>query len=127
MSPSHTIPFDLRHNHVILAATVNGRPARLILDTGSSVCTLDREWASSIGISTAGTTAAVRGVGDVSVTLATIDSIGFGSVELLGETVALMPFEAVSSAHGIPIHGTIGYSLFARFIVEIDYVARELR
>jgi predicted aspartyl protease len=37
------VPFDLVNDHVFVRASVNGLPADLIVDTGSSVSTLSED------------------------------------------------------------------------------------
>ena len=60
------------------------------------------------------------------VPVATLDSIRLGSLLLEHERVVLVPFNA-SEHHGVQVHGTIGYPLFARYVVQVDYVACERR
>lgn len=121
------IPFTLRLGHVLVHARVNDVQATLVLDTGSGACTLDDTWARALQL-TAGRKAKAIGTGDLKISLATARRIQIGdSVELLDETVALAPFAGVSARHGIPIHGTIGFSFFLRYVVEIDYQAKVLR
>ncbi|HEV8409633.1 MAG TPA: aspartyl protease family protein [Gemmatimonadaceae bacterium] len=124
--PAHTIPFELRGGHVLLSGTVDGHPATFILDSGASMCALDSGWSALLA--TAGSpSTATGGSGAVSMVLARMQSLRLGSLLLRDEAVALMPLAAVGEQHGRRIDGTIGYSLFARFVVEIDYAARVLR
>jgi hypothetical protein len=106
---------------------VNGRPATLILDTGSSMSTLDRDWAAPLGLKESPAPGAAKGVGDVQATLATLDSLRIGSLLMSRERVAILPLRAVSEAHGVSIQGTVGYSIFSQFVVEIDVAGHELR
>src|SRR4051812_2235951 len=99
----HTLPFELAEGHVLLAAAVNGRPATLILDTGSSVTALD---AGAFALIPTAAPVQVKGTGDLSVRLATAEAVDVGPLRMANEMVALMPFDAVSAAHGRPIHGT---------------------
>lgn len=122
-----TIPFTRRLGHILVDARVNGAPATLILDTGSGACSLDETWARDLHL-TPGPTAKAVGVGDMKVALATAARIHIGDgVELVDEMVALAPFAGVSAVHGVAIHGTIGFSFFLRYVVEIDYEANVLR
>jgi hypothetical protein len=126
-APAHTISFALRKNHVVLSAAVNGHEGNLVLDTGSSAATLDRDWALGIGISAQKRPVKALGITSTTVSLAHVGMIRVGTTELADETVALVPLDNVSAAHDVPIHGTLGYSFFARFAVEIDYPRRVLR
>lgn len=124
--PLHVLPFELRRNHIVLSAEVGGRLGQLFLDTGSSAVTLDREWAIAAGVTAQDRPVEAIGVGTATVSLAEVPSIRVGTVELFHETVALVPLAGIGAAHG-PIHGTLGYSFFQRFAVEIDYPGKALR
>ena len=125
--PAHVIPFTLRHRHILLDASLNERPATLILDSGSSVTTLDRGWSATLGLEERPLPGGASGVGNVDAALATVERLGIGSLTMPRETVALMPLGNVSDAHGVRIDGTVGFSLFERFVVEVDGAAREIR
>jgi len=121
------IPFNLRFGHVLLDARVNGRPATLVLDTGSSACTVDAEWGKEQQF-LAGREAKAVGVDDVGIRLTTLESLRLGNgVELRNEVAALVPLHDFSARHGCRIHGTIGFPLFSRHVVEIDYAERVVR
>jgi hypothetical protein len=126
-APAHVIPFTLRQGHVLLAATANGRPATLILDSGSSISTLDRDWAAPLGLAETPLAAPAQGVGEARASLATLGALAAGSLVMPNERVALLPLRGVAEAHGVAVHGTVGYPLFARWVVEVDYAGRELR
>jgi hypothetical protein len=123
------LPFTLRFDHIILEARVNGVPATLALDSGSGACAIDADSAARLHVAP-GATAQALGVGTVSVPLATIDAIHLGDggvVELRNEMAALVPLGDVSARSGRPLHGTIGYSFFMKYVVEIDYAACVIR
>ncbi|HYY51361.1 MAG TPA: aspartyl protease family protein, partial [Myxococcales bacterium] len=44
------VPFDLVNDHVFVRASVNGLPADLIVDTGSSISTLSEPFAARSGV-----------------------------------------------------------------------------
>jgi predicted aspartyl protease len=125
-SPIAALPFDLVNDLVLVQATVAGTPATLILDTGTSACALDAEWAAQLSLEPFAQAAKVAGTGDVAVSLATVGSIVIGGVELERVMVALISLEPVSEHEGRPIHGVIGHELFRRFVVSIDYARREV-
>lgn len=121
---STPLPVTLRANHIILDARINGAPATLALDTGSSMCSLDREWATALGLEP-GQPANAVGTDSVSISLATMDSLVLGpDVGLRNVPAALVPLRDVSATLGQVIHGTVGWPLFMQYVVEIDYAAR---
>lgn len=121
------LPFTLRFGHVLFDARVNGQPATLVLDTGSSACGIDAEWGKSQQLP-AGREAKAVGTEDVGIRLTTVESLSLGNgVELRNELAALVPLHDFSAQHGRRIHGTIGFPLFSTHVVEIDYAARVVR
>jgi len=121
------VPFDLVNDHVFVRASVNGLPADLIVDTGSlSVSTLSEEFAARSGAKVLEGLASAAGAARVPVRLATVQSISLPGIDLGDAIVALIGVEAVSRAEGRPVDGTLGFELFHRYAVEIDYVRQRL-
>src|SRR5690242_960245 len=87
-APVHTIPFTLRQSHILLRAVVDGTPATLILDTGSSVSTLSARWAEAHQVRVGTASVPAKGTGDLTVSLGTVDAMQLGGVTLHNETVA---------------------------------------
>jgi Aspartyl protease/PDZ domain len=104
-----------------------GRDAALVLDTGSSTSTLDQAWAGDLGLESLGAPVEAAGTDRLRVRLATLNTVELGNIELGPLTAALLPLGPVIDAAGRAIHGTLGYDLFRRFLVEIDYRQRRLR
>ena len=121
------LPFELAANHVLVRARVNGVEGWLIVDTGSSLTSLDTEWAKTVGARPAAQQAQVLGAGSVATTLATVDSLQLPGVDMRDLTAVLVPLDAVSRVHGRAIRGTLGYDFLSRYAVEIDYARRVLR
>jgi len=120
------IPFELANDHVFVRASVKDVPADLILDTGSSVSTLSEELAARAGATPFPGLASAAGAARMPVRLATVRSVSLSGVEL-GETiVGLLQLDAVSRAAGRRVDGTLGYDLFVRHAVEIDYARQVL-
>ena len=112
----------------MLEARINDVPATLVLDTGSSMSTLDRDWASALSLGPDPRSAQAVGIDRMGVSLATIGSLTLGdSVEMHDEPVALVPLRDVSARHGQLVHGSVGFGFFMRYVVEIDYAACVLR
>jgi Aspartyl protease/PDZ domain len=127
IAPPIVVPFTLRLDHIFLDLHINGTPATLVLDTGSGACVLDTDWAAQLSLTSARTGKAL-GTDSVSISLVTIDSLRIGDeVDLKSEMAALVSLSGVSEASGVPIHGTIGFPFFAKYVVEIDYQACVLR
>jgi len=124
---SASLDISLGINHVYLTATVNGvGPFNFILDTGAGLTIVDTKLADTLGLQGAGTLPAA-GIGGLEVgKFARIDSISLGDLSLFDLTVGVIDFGMINSMTAMPIHGIIGYNLFSRLIVEIDYAGEKL-
>lgn len=127
-----TIPFELLNNLIIFPVTLNEKYSlKFILDTGvRSTILIDKEFADTIGITYqrkielfgVGNTASVNALvtGDISLSMPGIKSSEI-SVLVLEED-----FLKLEHYLGTKVHGIIGYDLFSRFVVKIDYIRKEI-
>ena len=119
---STTVPFELINNHIYVQVKLNGQgPFRLLCDTGgANIVTPDL--AQKLGLKTEGALQG-RGVGEKSedVALTKVATTDVGDVTLENQVFAVYPMGAFSSAEGIPSSGLIGYEVFKRFVVRVDY------
>jgi hypothetical protein len=119
---STVIPFTLINNHIFLSARLNGKgPYVLLCDTGGSNIVTPR-LAGELGLKTEGAIEG-RGVGDKSedVGLTKMDKLQVGEAKLSDQLFAVFDLSAMDAVEGIPIQGLIGYEVFKRFVVQIDY------
>jgi hypothetical protein len=118
------IPFKLILNHVHIDATINDRgPFDLIVDTGMPVDgAILFESPKTAGLHSNPTDQVVvqgPGGGESAATVAQDVSINIGALQLKGQTVIVQP-QTDSLLEPIA-DGIIGYTLFSRFVVKIDY------
>jgi predicted aspartyl protease len=121
-----TVPFRLLNNHVYVQATVNGKgPYTFIVDTGGHTLISPRA-AREAGLSVLGQ-AATSGAGEKTETtgFAHYDEIALGDVRLTDQT-GFVTNVYDKAIEGVPVDGMLGFELFARFAVRIDYAARTL-
>ncbi len=124
---SFTIPFKLLNNHIYVDIKLNGRgPYRVICDTGGANI-ITPTLAAELGLEPEGTLQG-RGAGEASedVGLVTIDSLTVGDVTLAGQLFMVFPLEPFSNVEGVDQYGLIGYEVFRRFVVKVDYENEEL-
>jgi hypothetical protein len=124
---STTIPFTLHNNHIYVEAQVNGRETgRFLVDTGG-VNLLTEAAATRLGVGSEGAIQG-RGVGEetVDIGVARLSSFTFGGVTMLEPTFYVIPMADVLAAEGVEFDGLIGFEVFKRFVVEIDYAGRKL-
>lgn len=119
---STTVPFQLLNNHMYVDVKLNGKgPFLLLCDTGgANIVTFTL--ADELGLEPEGKLQA-RGAGEESeeVSLVKIDSLSVGDVTILDQLFAVFPLESFYAVEGIPQSGLIGYEIFRRFVVKIDY------
>ncbi len=118
-----SLPFTLRRNHMILEVTLNGRKMEAILDTGMPMngilltreddrTGLELDYTSKVNVGGAG--------GEpVAADFATGASITIGEIKLENQSVLAMPPVEKKRLH---VDAVIGYSLFGKYVVALDYV-----
>jgi predicted aspartyl protease len=123
---SVTLPFRLLNNHIYIEGKVNGEgPFTFIVDTGGHTL-LSPDLAKAAGITTSGASVG-SGAGEKTVTsgFAQVRDIAFGPLHMTDQTAIIQPvYDA--AIEGIPVEAMVGFELFRRFAVRIDYGARTI-
>ena len=118
--------------HFELAAEVNGRPARLLLDTGASHTVFATPSAARLGLSTTPSPERAGGVGasDHATESTVVDELRLGAVRL--RAVAAWTFDlghvnqALVARGGAPIDGAVGGDVLRPAEAVIDYARATL-
>jgi hypothetical protein len=116
-----TLPFRLLNNHIYVAAFVNGKgPYTFIVDTGGHLG-LSPRLAAELGAAAQGQ-APESGAGEkiASTAFAPVEQIKLGDVSLRRQT-AFVGNIYDAAVEGVPVDGMLGFELFRRFVVQIDY------
>lgn len=124
---STTLLFELLNNHIYVEGVVNGdRHGRFLVDTGG-VNLLTDVAAERFGIAAEGAIQG-RGAGEgtVDVGVARLESFTFGAVTLRQPTFFVLPLGEVLAVEGVDFDGLIGFEVFKRFVVEVDYAGLKL-
>jgi len=119
---STVVPFELINNHIYVQVKLNDKgPFRLLCDTGGANI-ISPEAAKELGLKTEGALQG-RGVGEKSedVGLTKIQTLQLGDATLNNQLFAVFPMESFASVEGVKEQGLIGYEVFKRFIVKVDY------
>ncbi|HTE54115.1 MAG TPA: pepsin/retropepsin-like aspartic protease family protein [Kofleriaceae bacterium] len=121
-----TVPFDLVNNHIYVRAEVDGHPVRLLVDTGGANI-LTPAAAAALGLHSEGAMEA-RGAGDGSQDLGVTRarSLRLGDVTIARPVFYTIDLAPLSPVEGLELSGLVGYEVFHRFAVRIDYAARRL-
>ena len=122
-----TIPFALEGGHVVIEASMNGCAGRFVLDTGSGRHALTPAFAEALGLALEplARPGVGGGAGESKFRIGTAKAIGFGPLELRDSKVVVMADDPFGYS-GSGVAGTLGYDVFARWTVEIDFAARRL-
>lgn len=120
---STSLPFRMLNNHIYLQVRLNGRgPFTVLLDTGG-VNLVTPTLAKELGLKSEGALQG-RGVGEASsdVGLTTIEKLSLGDVTLSDQVFAVFALEDFfQRVEGVDAVGLVGYEIFKRFVVRIDY------
>jgi PDZ domain/Aspartyl protease len=118
---SVTLPFRLLNNHIYVNVTINGKgPFTYIVDTGGHNLVAPH-LVTELGLKSVGA-AAMSGAGEKTAAsgFTHVDDIGLGALHLRNQ----LGFAAEiydPSIEGIQVDGMVGFELFRRFAVQIDY------
>jgi predicted aspartyl protease len=116
-----TLPLEISESgHVIVAATVEGVPARFLMDTGASHTLIDADSLERLGgAAKNGGRANVKGGGKVSARQVTLRPLNFG-----GYPIREMPAVSLDLPDVLGCDGLLGKPFFDSAVVTIDYVGK---
>ncbi|MDR3387835.1 MAG: aspartyl protease family protein [Rudaea sp.] len=120
------VPFDLVNNHIYVDGSVDGKHARFLVDTGG-VNLLTPAAAKKFGIVGEGKLAA-GGVGDQRADLAFAHAgeVRVGAATLAKPVFYIVDLGVLADVEGVAFDGLVGYEMFRRFGVQIDYARGQL-
>lgn len=122
------IPFDLVNNHIHIDGRINDVPVRFLVDTGG-VNLLTPAAAKRLGLATEGGGAAVAagaGAERVEVRRTGADELRVGAAVFSKPTFLVIDMVRFESMEGAAVDGLVGYEVFRRFGVQVDYENRML-
>jgi hypothetical protein len=114
------VPFELHDGHLFLQVTLNGKgPFRMLLDSGG-VNVLLPQTVAKLGLEAAG---AAAGGATKDVGVARVDRLEFRDIVVERQSFAVFDLDALlRRVEGLPdIAGVVGYELFRRFPVKLDF------
>lgn len=122
-----TVPFQVHNNLIVVDVILNEKlPLKFIVDTGLRTALLtDRLYTDMLDVNYSRTIPIVGADGNVIVDAYVVNnvSLGFRGFTGKGQTILALgeDFLELKNFMGIDVHGIIGYELFNRYIIEIDY------
>ncbi len=123
LTPVATAPIVLSHNQPLLDLAIDGKPVRLMLDTGAQVTVLGEPAAARLQIGRDYTSFNyIRGLGAAGATWPTQKAtITLAALDLDPEPLAVAKFSATT-----PFDGVLGLRTLAKYDLDIDMPARKL-
>jgi predicted aspartyl protease len=122
------IPFESYNNLIVIPVVLNGAiPLKFILDTGVRTAILiDKSISDFLNLPYTRTITLVGAAGGpgVAAHVAPNVSLSFPGVRGAGQALLVMDedYLKLGETLGTDVHGIIGYEIFSRFIVEINYI-----
>lgn len=119
---SADIPFELfRGSRIILSGSINGVGTPMLLDSGASLTTLDRDFARKIGLKEGAKVSADGVGGSEEGELIKDVTIQAGSLKLSHATVLVLNLDQIEKAIGRPIPVVLGREVFMNSVVGLDF------
>lgn len=123
------VPFVVSNNVVLVQVNVNGsKPLSFILDTGASGTVISENRAKELGLKLEGQTDASTQGGSIEAAFVKNAALRLSKdVEFPKITLAVIRLSGLEAGFGRKIDGILGYEIFNRFVVEIDYASKVIR
>ena len=127
-----TVPFELNNNLIIIKVLLNNAiPLKFILDTGVRTTVLTEKTFTDLLNLTYSRKITIPGVGGEKLVDAYVtNNVTLGINGMVGRGHALIVLEEdllqLKNYLGSSVHGILGYELFSRFIVEINYSSKQV-
>jgi len=120
------VTFQLVNNHIYVDGRIDGKPARLVVDTGGFNM-LTPAGARKFGIAGEGRlSAAGTGENRTDLEIGHAQSVSVGAVTLDAPVFYITDLGRLAAVEGVEFDGLVGYELFRRFDVQIDYAGAQL-
>lgn len=123
-----SFPFEFRKGMIFLPVRLNGsKPVSFVLDSGSTKMFVDRTLAANLGLKQSGQ-GSVQGAGAGRIPIKFVENVTVGvpGLESTGYEFSTADLQPLKATLGEEVDGIIGYELFKRFVVTIDYESRTL-
>lgn len=125
---SCTFAFEWREGLIFLPVRINGsKPLSFVLDTGSTRILIDRKLAADLGLKASGT-GSLQGAGAGSIPIEFIHDVDLAlpGVESAGYDLSTTDLQPLEKIDGGKVDGIIGFPLLSRFVITVDYEAKQL-
>ncbi|MBN2056739.1 aspartyl protease family protein, partial [bacterium] len=122
---SAEVPIRLLDGHIFLEVRLNDSPSlNFLLDSGAGRTIVAAHTADACGLKLGHAAQAMGVGGEQTINAIEVASLRLEGLELLNQKVFAMDLSELTPAFGERVDGVIGYDLFTRFVVKIDYAAQ---
>jgi len=127
-----TVPFQIYNNLIVIDVLLNrSLPLKFILDTGVRTTVLTEKTLSDLLNLEYARKITIPGVGGEKLVDAfVVNDVSLNIGEIQGEGHALLVLEKdllqLKNYLGVNVHGILGYELFSRFVVDINYDRKQI-
>lgn len=119
------IPFELDDNHIFIRGQVNGsEPLWFALDSAAGYSLINIKRAQALSLQLQGGHRTQGAGGSIESNRVEGFTFNLSGVELTNQTIMALPLEGLQPSSGREIDVVLGYVLFERFVVEINYAAK---
>lgn len=130
IQPLAIIPFELNTNHIHIKVSINDIPANFILDTGAAMSVIAMEKAKAMGLNIEGTVG-IGGAGSEGGTNGSFVQNArlkiAGLPDFTTNVQIALPLIKIAQSEARHVDGILGFEFFRRYVVQIDYPARQLK
>ncbi|MCF6360492.1 MAG: aspartyl protease family protein [Cyclobacteriaceae bacterium] len=125
-----SVPFELNNNLIVIKVLLNNAiPLKFILDTGVRTTVLTEKTFTDLLNLTYSRKITIPGVGgEKSIDAYVTNNVTLEISDIIGRGHALIVLEKdllqLKNYLGSSVHGVLGYELFSRFVIEINYSAK---
>lgn len=128
VSSPYRVPFEIINNLIVVKVQVNNsKPLSFILDTGASGSVINESRAKELGLRLEGEAEATTGGGSIEASFAKGVALKFSGVTINGLTLTAISLSGLEAGLGHNVDGILGYEIFNRYVVEIDYISRIIK
>lgn len=122
------LAFTDEDGEIVIPVVVNGHTLRMLLDSGAGSAFVTAEAARTAGLTTEGDLPAIGYGGSTATGLAKDATLELGqTVALSHQVMHVIKDEAVTKQlSALGVDGAVGYEIFSRFTVRIDYPGKRL-
>jgi hypothetical protein len=121
------VPFDFFNaNRIYIPATVNGRPVKVLLDSGADSTVVDKAFAEAAGIKSEAKAVANGTGGQQEAGLVRNVKVEVGAMTLTSPTAAIIDLADVSKRLGMRLDVVLGAEVFKQLVVDIDFKAHTI-